>query len=368
MDLSVSRRAFWIRIGLVVALSSVPLRDSELIWYTMRLQFANRWMGELGERWIWVPAWGVTCFQTVWAIWVARLVLGYPILIGTLAAVGTALIWFFPGAQLLAHWAGVYVPASNPVLATFLSYGFFVAYRLSIREVQTWRQDYRSHLVTLLSHDLKNPLAQLSSQLGRLSRNYPALHSPLSELETTTQDLRSAIQGLLELVRVESRLVESHPVQTDLNRLIESTALRFEPLAAARKVVIERDLEPLFPLRADPDLLNRVLSNLVDNGLKFSPTGATLTLRSREIHDPSGVWAEVQIQDQGPGISTVEQAALFSRPLIQAEPESQPSRHGSGVGLYLSRYFLELQGGRIWLAATGTSGSCFAFRLPILSK
>lgn len=213
-------------------------------------------------------------------------------------------------------------------------------------------------------HDLKNPMTSI---MGCVSC---ALDDDMT-VERRTKLLRLALHGC----RMQMSLLET---LIDTNRLEqEELHVRREPLqsqalfaeclngvrgtAANLGVTLEEDLSPRFPgaLRADPDLLPRVIVNLLHNALKYTPSGGTVLLRaSLEDGKP-----EFEIRDTGIGIEPQHIKRLFEK-YYRVEGADQMSRRGSGFGLYFCRLVVEAHGGAIQVSSGVGRGTSIRFSLP----
>ena len=118
-------------------------------------------------------------------------------------------------------------------------------------------------------------------------------------------------------------------------------------------------LEPLFPISVDPELMKQVFSNLVENAIKYSPDDSIVTVQSRE----QGEELIVDILDQGMGIPSVDLPNIFMKFFRSKDAKSSPIK-GSGLGLYLAKYFVELHQGRIEVESSVGQGSTFIVELP----
>src|SRR6185312_789124 len=125
-------------------------------------------------------------------------------------------------------------------------------------------------------------------------------------------------------------------------------------------IKIRLELEPLFPTRIDADLISKVVGNLIDNAIKYSLPGAGLAIESRE----AGPWIEIAVRDQGVGMSAEERDRLFTR-FFRAKNDKTAASGGTGLGLYLSKYFVEAHGGRVEVESAPDQGSTFRIFLPI---
>ena len=147
-------------------------------------------------------------------------------------------------------------------------------------------------------------------------------------------DVASVVSEVVETVG-EASALNGHSFELDLPQ---------EPLAAA----------------ADRDKLRQVFSILVENALKFSPQGGTVTVGARRTDDA----VEVRVVDQGAGIPAGEQERIF-RKFYRAESTVRDGGGGTGLGLFIARELVTAMGGRIWVESAEGEGSSFAFELPV---
>jgi signal transduction histidine kinase len=146
----------------------------------------------------------------------------------------------------------------------------------------------------------------------------------------------------------------------DINQLIERCAEDFKAPARAKQIKINLQLEPLFPIRIDSSLISKVMNNLIDNALKYSLPETELTIETREVSP----WIEISVRDQGVGMTEAEKDRLFTR-FFRAKNEKTVNSGGTGLGLYLSKYFVESHGGRVEVESKPDKGTVFKIFLPI---
>ena len=218
----------------------------------------------------------------------------------------------------------------------------------------------RDRILGIVAHDLRNPLNVISMSAELL------LDPAVLEDRKTRQVqliLRSAkrmnrlIQDLLDVARIEAdRLVLQLEVQHP-EKLLQEAADLNAALTLSKPISLTHSAIGELPgILADRDRILQVLSNLIDNSIKFTPAGGMVDLRVEPYED--GVC--FQISDTGPGIAEEDIAQLF-RPFWQAQAGSL---EGAGLGLMIARGIVEAHGGRIWVESTLGKGSTFYFTIP----
>jgi signal transduction histidine kinase len=182
----------------------------------------------------------------------------------------------------------------------------------------------------------------------------------MGQLFIANDELNHFIGSLLEVTKLDSHGLRVHLQSRDINQLLESVVLKHRFAAQAKQIEIHMDFEPLFPIRVDADLISKVLSNLLDNAIKYSPDRTSVILTTRE----SGDHVEILIRDQGIGIPPAELQNLFSR-FYRVNNDATRSVKGTGLGLYLSKYFIEAHRGTLTVDSRPGEGTEFLIRLPI---
>lgn len=243
--------------------------------------------------------------------------------------------------------------------------------RLSLALDRVRRRDIerRDEFLSNVSHELRTPLAaieQFTSILG------DGLMGPLNEQQIECTDvlmrnakqLRRMVDDLLEVSRVDTdklRLDRSH---VDLGDVIRETLHGLSTKAERRKIKTIVELQDSLPVHADPMRIAQVVANLYENAIKFTPRGGTVWIKASPwVDDRDQV--EISIKDTGCGIDATELQSIFER-LVQAEGrDSDASRQGLGLGLYISREILNAHEGCLWAESSPGQGSTFRFTLPI---
>lgn len=296
-------------------------------------------------------------------------------LYGVFATIGLA-IFFVAFAHIAFEVRGVWIRASQPLVGIFLGYYLAVPYRL-IREYKK-RWDYqqkneiliqveemKTNFLSLVTHDLKTPVARIQGLAETLKRKIGSLISQddfknLDHIVASTDELNRFVSSILELTKVESNRLQIHFESKDVNQLVEKAIEGFQTQARVSEIKIVSNLEPLFPIQLDPSLISKVLNNLIDNALKYSPAGSTITIQTLEKDD----FIEIQVQDEGIGLSEEDQENLFTR-FYRAKNDTTTRITGTGLGLYLTKYFVEAHFGDVEVQSEIGSGSTFIIRLPL---
>jgi signal transduction histidine kinase len=271
--------------------------------------------------------------------------------------------------------AGYWIKMAHPFLAIFLCYYFFIPYRLIIENRRSWEyyqrnkllsqvEELKTNFISMMSHDLKTPLARIQGMTEIILKDPQPLSSPQREavdmIQHSSEDLLKFISAILNYGKIESEGVELHMQSRDVNALLKDVIRKHEFLAKVKRIPIESALEPLFPIQVDPELMKQVFSNLIENAIKYSPEESNVRVSSVE-RDGMVV---VSIEDQGPGIPQDEVNNIFMKFFRSKNAKSSPIK-GSGLGLYLAKYFTELHQGRILVESTYGKGSIFTVELPL---
>lgn len=213
-------------------------------------------------------------------------------------------------------------------------------------------------------HELRAPLASIIAYAELLKEGAAGPLSPAQQeyvdgIVDQGQELLNSMNDILDLARIEAGRMEVHTAPLRLEEVILPLARRVEPRVRRKGQCLELELEQgLPPVEADRAKVERVLSNIMDNAIKFTPPGGRITVRAGR-HWPGEVL--VAVQDTGPGIPPGEQEAIFDR-FYRARDQGEA---GAGLGLTLARQMIEIQGGRIWVESEPGRGSVFYVGLPV---
>jgi signal transduction histidine kinase len=240
---------------------------------------------------------------------------------------------------------------------------------LTARDVTAERQTARlkEELVSTVSHELRTPLTAISGSLGLLAAGaageLPAKAANLVKIASKNSSrLARLVDDLLDLDKLQSGKLQFHLVETDLAALLQEAREQNAPYAEKLGITLKIEtLSDRLMSCVDPDRLLQVMSNLISNAAKFSPSGGEVVVQLAE----DGEMARISVIDQGSGISAEFRERLFNR-FAQEDASSQRGQSGTGLGLAITKEIVEQHGGTIELDPTVTRGSTFHVRLPLL--
>jgi signal transduction histidine kinase len=206
----------------------------------------------------------------------------------------------------------------------------------------------RRRLVASISHDLRTPLAALRLMLAAIEDEVVDERTRtryLATMHTHVGALGSMIDDMFELSRLEAGDLEWSIRQVELPELVDETVAAMRVEAEAKGVDVAAELGTLpRPARADPERLQRVLFNLIQNAIRHTPADGSVTVRAEQAGD----WVAIEVADTGAGIAGEDRERLFD-PFVRGDNNGEGGT-GAGLGLVISRAIVEAHGGRIWLA------------------
>ncbi len=221
----------------------------------------------------------------------------------------------------------------------------------------------REQFLSIVGHDLKNPLAaiSISARLMRKSLTNGKtgnLLEHLGRIQHSADAMGRMINDLLDVERIAQSKLTLHIAKVDLRALLQECSELFAPLVSdqAFSMRIDAGAEPLFA-HLDHDRILQVLSNLIGNSLKFTPNGGTIELSARKRETQ----VEVSVTDNGPGIPAEAQVRIFER----FSQLNVADHHGLGLGLFIAKWLVEAHKGRIWVTSNSGNGTTFSFTLPL---
>ncbi|MEP7166793.1 MAG: GAF domain-containing sensor histidine kinase [Candidatus Woesebacteria bacterium] len=222
----------------------------------------------------------------------------------------------------------------------------------------------KDEFLSMASHELKSPMNAVKNYL------WMALNKGLDDREKqkgyltvaydSTQRLIGLVNDLLDVSRIESGRVKLEMVSLDLQKLINETLEIYAPQAKAKNLALSTTLQEPIQITADDMKLREVLNNLVSNAIKYTLTGTVIV--SVKVEDKT---IRVSVTDSGAGISADDQQKLFQKfSRVNASYKGLATVEGTGLGLYISKQFMEMMGGNIGLDSEVDKGTTFWVELP----
>ena len=283
-----------------------------------------------------------------------QLALGLAIGVGQLAvALGAAVALMF----VSAHDAVVVV-----AVTAFAAVVAVRSVQLMGRGVTDDAERMRRDLVAAVSHDLRTPITSLRLLTEAIADDVvdePTRRSYLAQMGTHVNALSGLIDDLFELSRLEAGDIAWSLEQVRLDELVGETVDAMRVQADARNVRVSAELPAgLESARADPEKLQRVLFNLIQNAIRHTPADGTVVVRAESAGDE----VEIEVADSGAGIAAPERERVFE-PFFRGGAQAARPADGAGLGLAISRAIVEAHGGRIWLE-DAPRGTRVRFSLP----
>src|SRR5207244_8331101 len=223
---------------------------------------------------------------------------------------------------------------------------------------------HKSEFLANMSHELRTPLNAIigfsevltERMFGELNQKQDEY---LKDIHASGQHLLSLINDILDLSKIEAGRMELEAADFDLPSAIDNALILVRERANRRGITLAHSVdERLGTIRGDERKVKQVLLNLLSNALKFTPEGGRIDVGAG-VHD--GV-AEIAVTDTGVGIAPEDQEAVFEE--FRQVGTAGEKVEGTGLGLALSRKFIELHGGRIWVKSEVGRGSTFTFTIP----
>lgn len=222
----------------------------------------------------------------------------------------------------------------------------------------------RNDLITMIYHDLRSPLANIVSSLDVLAtllplENEKALKSLLNIAIRSAERIQRLTNSLLDMRKFEAGQAVTNPQRISPEVLSREAFESIQTVADAKRQKLHINIKRNVPnVWVDADMVRRVLINLLENAIKYTPQNSNITIGAVNKND----WVEMYVQDNGPGIPLAEQEHIFEKFTRLQEDTSR----GFGLGLAYCRLAVEANGGKIWVESNSPTGACFKFTLPRL--
>jgi two-component system, sensor histidine kinase and response regulator len=219
----------------------------------------------------------------------------------------------------------------------------------------------KEQLTAYVVHDLKNPLNAINLHAQILARNRVVPESARPAIQQIRDEVHAVmrlVHNLLDIQKSEEGVLSPRRERIALQLLASQVFEPFELRAQSKGVTLSAAIT-VDEILADPDLMRRVLENLIDNALRYAPDDSRVLLEVRSVD----AHVELSVADQGPGIAQELREKIFQR-YVQLEPGADAARAGRGLGLAFCKLAVEAHGGTI-SAEDGAPGNVFRIRLPL---
>ena len=224
----------------------------------------------------------------------------------------------------------------------------------------------KSEFLANMSHELRTSLSAIIgfSELlitdikGRFDD--PTRQKFLAQINSGGYDMLALINDVLDLSKVEAGQIVLRIEDVSIADVVSSVLCTMEPLAAKRAIGLEAGGAPAGRVPADSGKLTQMLLNLVSNAVKFTPEGGRVTIAVRRLNDA----VEISVTDTGIGIADSDREHIFEE-FRQVDSQLAREHHGTGLGLALTKRFVEVHGGQIRVASEMGKGSVFTLSLPL---
>jgi signal transduction histidine kinase len=251
--------------------------------------------------------------------------------------------------QIVAHSLSVYLESAEAI------------------ERQKRLDSMKSEFVSIVSHQLRTPLSGVKwilnmaqgGDLGELTEEQKGFFQKAYE---SNERMIKLVNDLLNISRIEEGHMVYHFAPLDLKKLVEDIITDYQVTTTAKRLKVETNfaqLQPIF-MQGDQELLSIALTNLIDNAIKFSPQGGTLTIELQP--DEKGV--TFLVKDRGIGMSVEDRDKLFTK-FFRAENAKRMQTEGTGLGLFISKNVVEKHRGIISVDSTLGTGTTFHCHFPL---
>jgi PAS domain S-box-containing protein len=224
-------------------------------------------------------------------------------------------------------------------------------------------ENLRSTLLASVSHELQTPISIIKAYANTLTRpdaqwSQQTVNDKLQAIEEESDRLSELVRRLLYTAQLDAGELTLNKLLLDLPKEVYRVARRCAGQTKVHKVEVDfpRDFPPV---PADPERIEELLTNLIDNAMKFSPRGGTITIKGEALENE----VLVTVADEGIGIALRDHERLFDR-FFRVADNSTRQAQGTGLGLYICKTLVGAHGGRIWVESEPGKGSRFTFSLP----
>jgi NtrC-family two-component system sensor histidine kinase KinB len=233
------------------------------------------------------------------------------------------------------------------------------------------RETMRRELSSMVVHDLRNPITSIISSMGVLQNllddgeaDRTVMNEVIQIARTSAENVLNLVQSLLDVSRLEQSNITLDCASLSLVDAIDNAVMSVLALALPANITIEtRTPTDLPAVWIDDEKLQRVLVNLLDNALRYTPCGGTIAIEAH--HQTDEKVALVRVEDTGPGIAPEARSRIFDK-FVQLDQSVLRGHKGTGLGLTFCKLVIEAHGGHIWVEESPMGGAAFCFTVPVV--
>ena len=319
------------------------------------------------------PKWVNQTLTVLAAFFTLYVVMSFNPAMGILSLILSLLV--FSIMTYITLWTSqIWITMIHPILSVFVCYYFVIPYRLIVENRRSWEyfqkhkllkqvEELKTNFLSMMSHDIKTPIARIQGMSEVILKEKELLSfnqkDSLKTIQESAEELSGFINTVLDLGRIENQKVQLKLTSKDINSLLKEVIQKHDFLARKKEIQIITEFEPLFSSQIDTELMRQVFANLIENAIKYSPPASKVLISTEEIDGK----ISIQVADQGKGIPPDEIENVFMK-FYRSKNAKASSIKGSGLGLYLANYFVELHGGSISVESSVDQGSTFFVELP----
>lgn len=222
----------------------------------------------------------------------------------------------------------------------------------------------KNRFFSILAHDLKNPFNGLLGFADFLEKNYDTLSDHkrrefISIIQRSSKQAYNLLQNLLNWSRIQNKRLEAQKSLFNMGEIIENELLLFEQNRQNKEITIQKELDNQSYVNADANMISSVARNLLSNAIKFTPRGGLVTVSLKKEEEK----IIFSVEDRGIGIPADKIEELFAIGSSYSRPGTE-KEEGTGLGLILSKEFIQMNDGQIIVSSIEGKGSCFSIVLP----
>ena len=227
----------------------------------------------------------------------------------------------------------------------------------------------KNHLIGIVAHDLRSPLNQVQGLVSLLNMTSDNLNEEqkqfLSMILSSIKKQKEMINQILDLRAIESQKININIETLNPNKILQESYEIFEKAALKKNIELKLSFQDEYQIEVDKNYFTQVVDNLISNAIKFSPQGKTVFIKT--YRSKSGKKVQIEITDQGNGISEGEMGLLFQQ-FSKLSNRPTGGESSTGLGLSIVKKYVELMNGKVWCESEEGKGASFFVRFKEIKK